>query len=70
MPKMNANAFLQKDYENETAYRPKKTNPNKANFERPFFLLKQAISSQKNFLCEEKTGGYPLFGHLLQPMKR
>ncbi len=25
--KMNVNAFLQKDYENETAFRPKKTNP-------------------------------------------
>jgi len=25
--KMNANAFSQKDYENETALRPKKTNP-------------------------------------------
>jgi len=32
--KMNANAFLQKDYENETAFRPKKTNPNKPNFKR------------------------------------
>ncbi len=27
IPKMNANAFLQKDYENETTLRPKKTNP-------------------------------------------
>jgi len=24
---MNINAFSQKDYENETAFRPKKTNP-------------------------------------------
>jgi hypothetical protein len=30
-PKMNVNAFLQKDYENETTFRLKKTNPNKAN---------------------------------------
>ncbi len=30
-PKMNANAFSQKDYENKTAFRPKKTNPNKPN---------------------------------------
>ena len=30
--KMNANAFSQKDYENETTHRPKKTNPNKPNF--------------------------------------
>jgi len=31
---MNVNAFLQKDYENETTLRPKKTNPNKPNFKR------------------------------------
>jgi len=31
-PKMNVNAFLQKDYENEPPSGPKKTNPNKANF--------------------------------------
>ena len=30
--KMSANAFSQKDYENKTAFRPKKTNPNKPNF--------------------------------------
>jgi len=30
--KMNANAFSQKDYENETTLRPKKTNPIKPNF--------------------------------------
>ncbi len=29
---MNANLFTTKDYENETAFRPKKTNPNKPNF--------------------------------------
>ena len=28
---MNVNAFSQKDYENEPASGPKKTNPNKAN---------------------------------------
>jgi len=27
MPKMNVNAFLQKDYENEPPSGPKKTNP-------------------------------------------
>jgi len=26
-PKMSANVFVTKDYENETAFRPKKTNP-------------------------------------------
>ncbi len=32
MPKMNVNAFLQKDYENEPPSGSKKTNPIKANF--------------------------------------
>ncbi len=36
---MNANAFLQKDYENETTLRPKKTNPNKPNFKRGRLLI-------------------------------
>ncbi len=31
-PKMNANAFPQKDYENETSHRPKKTNPIQTQF--------------------------------------
>ncbi|MFH1884760.1 MAG: hypothetical protein ABIL62_18835 [Planctomycetota bacterium] len=31
-PKMNVNSLITKDYENDTALRPKKTNPNKANF--------------------------------------
>ena len=30
MAKMNANIFITKDYKNETAFRPKKTNPIKA----------------------------------------
>jgi len=32
IPKMSANAFLQKDYENEPLSVSKKTNPNKPNF--------------------------------------
>ncbi len=32
MPKMNANVYVIEDYENETTFRPKKTNPNKPNF--------------------------------------
>ncbi len=35
---MNANAFSQKDYENKTAFRPKKTNPNKPNFKLRAYL--------------------------------
>jgi hypothetical protein len=29
---MNANVYVIEDYENETALRPQKTNPNKPNF--------------------------------------
>jgi len=39
MAKMNANAFSQKDYENEPPSGPKKTNPNKANFKGKKMLL-------------------------------
>jgi len=28
---MNANVYIKEDYENETTFRPKKTNPNKPN---------------------------------------
>jgi ATP-dependent Zn protease len=31
-PKMNTNLYVIEGYENETAFRPKKTNPNKPNF--------------------------------------
>ncbi len=31
-PKMSANLYFIEDYENETAFQPKKTNPNKPNF--------------------------------------
>ncbi len=32
---MNVNLYVIEDYENETAHRPKKTNPNKANSPAP-----------------------------------
>ncbi len=31
---MNVNLYVIEDYENETAFRPKKINPNKPNFKR------------------------------------
>ena len=37
--KTNAILFTAKDYENETAFRPKKTNPNKPNFKRGYLLI-------------------------------
>ncbi len=49
-PKMSANAFSQKDYENETAFRPKKTNPNKANFKRATCILAQLLLQGKQKL--------------------
>jgi len=33
MPKMNVNLYVIEDYENETTFRPQKTNPNKPNLE-------------------------------------
>ncbi len=39
-PKMNVNLYVIEDYENETAPRPKKTNPNKANFRKAKMNLK------------------------------
>ncbi len=38
---MNVNLYIIEDYENETAFRPKKTNPNKPN------LRKAKIACQK-----------------------
>jgi len=32
IPKMNANIYIIEDYENETAFRPKKTNPKQTQF--------------------------------------
>jgi len=34
-PKMNANLFVTKDYENETAFRPQKNKPNQTQFQMP-----------------------------------
>jgi len=45
---MNVKAFLQKDYENETAYRPKKTNPNKPNLVR-----RRRIANELKIACRK-----------------
>jgi len=37
---MNVNLYIIEDYENETALRPKKTNPNKANVGKSGHTLK------------------------------
>ncbi len=36
---MNVNLYVIEDYENKTAFRPKKTNPNKPNFKRGRLLI-------------------------------
>jgi hypothetical protein len=43
---MNANVYATKDYENETAFGPKKTNPNKPNFRKPK-MNKKNLKKQK-----------------------
>ncbi len=53
-PKMNVNAFSQKDYENETTFRLKKTNPNKANF-RAYTNNRLVMRSSEKF--EAKSAG-------------
>jgi len=37
MPKMNVNVYVIEDYENETTFRPKKTNPKQTQFKPNFF---------------------------------
>ncbi len=37
-PKMNANLYVIEDYENETAYRPKKTNPKQSQCKAQLFI--------------------------------
>jgi len=44
MPKMNVNAFSQKDYENEPPSGPKKTNPKQTQF-----LQRPKLNKQRSF---------------------
>jgi len=48
---MNVNAFLQKDYENETAFRPKKQTQNKPNLRKSKMSLKslRTVDGFENF---------------------
>jgi len=55
MPKMNANAFLQKDYDKVTAHRPKKTNPNKPNLRKAKMNLKSLAGKSGHTLKNERT---------------
>jgi hypothetical protein len=64
---MNANLYVTKDYENETAFRPKKTNPNKPNLvrrrripERPKSLAKKSSHTPFDFQSLKRYDGYRL----------
>ena len=41
---MNANVYVIEDYENETTFRPKKTNPNKPNFKKDKMNINSLIT--------------------------
>ncbi len=67
-PKMSATVFVTKDYENETNFRPKKTNPNKANFTYPQRLaLSYAEGAKTEVRCRMSEVRYlsSVHGHLL-----
>jgi len=49
MPKMSANVYVIEDYENETAFRPKKTNPNKPNFKRDDGFSPQGVPGTAHY---------------------
>jgi hypothetical protein len=51
---MNVNVYFIKDYENETNFRPKKTNPNKPNFRKAKMSLKSLAG---------KSGHTPMVGN-------
>ncbi len=53
-PKMSANLYVIEDYENETAFRPKKTNPIKPNF-------KSEVRGQMSVFCLLSSVFCPLF---------
>jgi hypothetical protein len=51
---MNVNAFSQKDYENETAFRPQKNKPKQTQFQtrrRFFFLLQKGLPRPEKTLA-------------------
>jgi hypothetical protein len=54
---MNANVFITKDYENETAFRPKKINPNKPNLVRRRRIPKGQNRLPENLATPSKTKG-------------
>ncbi len=49
---MNVKLYIIEDYENETAFRPKKTNPNKPNFRKAKMNLELIRKSGHNHLLD------------------
>jgi len=66
MPKMNANAFLQKDYDKVTAHRPKKTNPNKPNLRKAKMNLKSLAGKSGHTHSERIFAKYLNLGTIVQ----
>jgi len=61
MPKMNVNLYVIEDYENETAFRLKKTNPNKPNSKRAKMNLNiYSAKEYENILCIPNQGKHSL----------
>jgi len=56
---MNANAFLQKDYENEPPSGPKKTNPIKPNFFKDQNHLPKNLATPEQIHIGNSSGQYP-----------
>ncbi len=46
---MNVNVYVIEDYENETTFRPKKTNPNKPNFKRDDGFSPQGVPGNAHY---------------------
>ena len=58
---MNVNLYVIEDYENETAFRLKKTNPNKPNLKRAKMNLNiYSAKEYENILCIPNQGKHSL----------
>ena len=65
---MNVNLYVIEDYGNETALRPKKTNPNKANFKSEVRSQMSDVRSQKpDYLLSVLCPLFSVLRFLMQP---
>ena len=49
---MNVNVYVIEDYENETTFRPKKTNPKQTQF-KPNLVRRRGIPNELKIACQE-----------------